>query len=230
MRLRSAIGRMWGADPVPDRPGQPGPRAAAPPAARGRFGAMPAWVLLPQLFLASGWLRAGIANAVTAGWWDGAGVRTFLAEETDLAVPFYEPVLALVESLAVPVAVVVCVAELVIAALLLLDRWPLAALAAGAFLNVQFVVAGVVNPSAFYLVIAMVVVLWHLDHGGSAATYRVAARAAVAAAVVATLTLAPFVSTLRPAEVIRDPALVLVFLSALFAVAVAWARRQSAAG
>ncbi len=196
------------------------------PAGR-RFGAMPSWVLVPQLFLAAGWLRAGIEKATTSAWWKGEALRGFVEANTDQAVTIYEPFLShVVEPYAVVVAVAVCLAELAIAALLAFNHRVLGALLVATFLNVHFMLAGAVNPSAFYLVIAMVIVLWHLDNRGSAATRRAIARRAVVAATVITVGLGPFVRTVQPAQVIEDPAIVLIFLSVLLAVATLWAHRQ----
>lgn len=132
---------------------------------------------------------------------DGGAVsalRRFLEVDTSQAVRIYEPFLShVVEPFAVVVATIVCVAELAIATLLALNRRVLSALLVATFLNVHFMLAGAVNPFAFYLVIAMVTAL---------------------AAAVATLGLAPFVTTVHRAQVIKDPAIVLFFLSVLFAI------------
>jgi len=156
---------------------------------------------------------------------DGGAVSAlprFLGVDTSQAVRIYEPFLShVVEPFAVVVAAIVCVAELATATLLALNRRVLSTLLVATFLNVHFMLAGVVNPSMFYLVIAMVIVLWWLDKGASAATRRPIARRAALAAAVATLGLAPFVTTVHPAQVIKDPAIV------LFAITT-WAHREPA--
>ena len=194
-----------------------------------RSGQTPSWILLPQLFLAIGWLRAGIANAITDGWWSGETLRRFLDVDTSHAVTIYQPFLThVVEPFAVAVATMVCIAELAIGAMLALNRRVVGALLVAAFLNVHFMLAGVVNPSAFYLVIAMVIVLWRLEDGSSAAERRAAARRAGFAALVTTLGLAPSVTTIQPAQVIDDPAIMLIFLSVVFAIVTWWAHDQRA--
>lgn len=206
----------------------PGGRFATPRGWR-RFGATPAWVLLPQLFLAGGWLRVGVANGITDGWWSGEALRRFLEVDTSQAVRIYEPFLShVVEPFAVVVAAILRVAELAIATLLALNRRVLSALLVATFLNVHFMLAGAVNPSAFYLVIAMVIAVWWLDKGASAATRGAIARRAALVAAVATLGLAPFVTTVHPAQVIKDPAIVLIFLSVLFSITTWWAHREPA--
>ncbi len=194
----------------------------------GWFAATPGWVLLPQLFLAAGWLRVAVENTTTAGWWSGEAVRAFLATDTGNAVAFYEPFLTrVVDPLAAGVAAVVVTVEAVVAASLALNRRPVAALLAGAFLNVQFMLAGAVNPSAFYLVIAMVILLWRFDERSAGAHRRTLARRLAVGAAVAATGLVPFIRTLAPAEVIMDPAIVLAFLGVLFAAAVWWAGGHS---
>lgn len=192
-----------------------------------RRGQIPSWILLPQLFLAIGWLRAGAANAITDGWWSGETLRLFLEVDTSHAVTIYQPFLThVVEPFAVVVAAMVCIAELAVGAMLAMNRRVVGALSVATFLNVHFMLAGVVNPSAFYLVIAMVIVLWRLEDGTSAVERRAAAHRAGFAAIVTTLGLVPFVTTIRPAQVIDDPAIVLIFLSAIFAIATWWAHEQ----
>ena len=204
-------------------------RLITPTAARR--GQMPSWILLPQLFLAAGWLRAGTANAITDGWWSGETLRLFLDVDTSHAVTIYQPFLThVVEPFAAVVAAMVCIAELAIGAMLALNRRVLGALLVAAFLNVHFMLAGAVNPSAFYLVIAMVIVSWRLEEGSSAPKRRAVARRAGFAALVTTLGLAPFVTTIQPARVIEDPAIVLIFLSVVFAIATSWALEERTLG
>ncbi len=190
---------------------------------------MPSWVILPQLFLAAGWMRAGIANAMTGEWWNGESLRRFVETDTDHAIVIYNGFLThVVEPHAGLVAVFVCTVELAIGALLALNRWTLGALLTGAFLNVQFMLAGVVNPSAFYLVLAMIIMLWRLDAAASPRRRRIIGRRVAASAGVTTMALAPFATTVDPAQVIEDPAIVLIFLSVLFALAMGWASLRPA--
>ena len=190
---------------------------------------VPAAILLPQLFLAFGWMRAGVAHAITGHWWSGEEMRNFLAVETDHSIGIYEPFLTyVVEPLPILTAVVVCVMEIAVGLLLALNIRPTAALLAGAFLNLHFVLAGVVNPSAFYLVIALVIMLWRLERTMSISTSRTVAKVAAGCAGAATLILLPFIATPTPDQVIEDPALVLIFLSLLFAGSTWWTYHRMA--
>ncbi len=194
-----------------------------------RYRGVPAAVLLPQLFLAIGWLRAGVAHAIEGAWWAGDELLRFLASDTTYAIGMYEPFLDyVVQPLPVLTAVIVCALQLAVGVMLVLNVRPLVALAAGAFMNLHFILAGVVNPSAFYLVIALVVVLWRMERTVSLATSRKLAKATAIAAGVTTLFLLPYTSRPAPAEVIDDPALVLIFLSLLFAGATWWTHHRIA--
>ncbi len=189
---------------------------------------IPAWVLLPQLFLAAGWARAGIENAIDGNWWTGETLRRFLETNASHAVPIYEPFASHVaEPFAVPIAAFVCVTELAVALMLAANYRVVGAVLVASFLNIHFMLAGSVNPSTFYLVISMVIVVWHLERRCSMAARRTYARRTRWAAAAAIVGLAPFVTTIHPARVIEDPAIVLMFLSGLAAFAIEWSHRTA---
>lgn len=182
-----------------------------PPAARRRvLGA----TLPLQLFLAAGWLRAGVEKVIDPDWWSGAHLRDFLDQQRPEMLPWFtwfsEGIL---EPLAPVVAWVVLWAQLGIAACLLANRHVKWALWAGIALNVCFTMAGRVNPSAFYLVMQMALLFAMSRAVGEV----VAMRRAIAWLIPATL-IAPFARTLHPASVIDDPALMLSFVCALASV------------
>ncbi len=194
-----------------------------------RYRGIPAAVLLPQLFLAFGWLRAAVAHGTSGTWWSGEEILTFVDRDTSAAIEIYEPFLAnVVRQLPALTAVVVLALELLVALMLGLNIKPLAAIAVGTFLNLQFMLAGVVNPSAFYLVIALVVVLWRMEGTVSLSTSRRLAKGVAIAAGITTLFMLPFVTTPTPARAIDDPAVVLIFLSLLFATATWWTSHRIA--
>lgn len=191
---------------------------------------IPAWVLLPQLFLAAGWARAGIENAIDGDWWTGETLRRFIEMNAVHGVPIYEPFAShVVQPLAAPIAALVCATELAVAVMLALNYRVVGAVIVGSFLNVHFMLAGSVNPSTFYIVIGMVIIVWHLERRCSMAARRTYARRTRRAAAAAFLGLAPFVTTIHPARVIEDPAIVLIFLSALTALAIEWSHRSAQA-
>lgn len=178
-------------------------------------------VLLPlRLFLAAGWLRASAEKLVDIEWWRGDSLRKFIHEQQHAALPFFHPVMnSVIAPYAQQVAVVVAVAQLFIGVALLLGRPLRAALWAAIVLNVIFVLCGRVNPSAFYLAmeasLLWAVTVGHLGRGARVPTKRAFVVIGVWLAIAGAM--APFVRTLEPADVIEDPAMMLLFLSLVMA-------------
>jgi thiosulfate dehydrogenase [quinone] large subunit len=178
-------------------------------------------VLLPlRLFLAAGWLRAAAEKLIDHQWWNGDKLRSFLDAQHHDALPFFRPVMdSVVTPYAVQVAAIVAVVQVMIGLALLVGHPLRIALWTGITLNVIFVMCGRVNPSAFYLVmeaaLLYAVSTGHMGRGSRIPTARsfllIGAWVAIAGAMV------PFVRTLEPAEVIEDPAMMLVFLSLMMA-------------
>lgn len=115
-------------------------------------------VLLPlRLFIALGWLRAGAEKLTDPTWRSGVALQAFF--ETQLAdgavhFPFYA---TLITDLFAPNAPflgwIVAVGEFLAGVAILMGTLTSLALLGGLFMNLNFVLAGVVNPSAFYVVI-----------------------------------------------------------------------------
>lgn len=177
-------------------------------------------LLVPlRLFLAAGWLRAGVEKVIDPSWWTGGVLDRFLTEQRPHMLPFFRSFSdVLIEPLALPVAWLVVGAQVVIGVGLLLGRFPRRALWAGVALNVCFTMAGAVNPSAFYLVMELALLI-----GLSRPTdLTIAWRRATLWLVPAVLVL-PFARTLEPAAVIDDPALMIAFVCGLAAVStISW--------
>lgn len=196
---------------------------------RDRYRGIPAAVLLPQLFLAVGWLRAGVAHGLHGAWWNGEEIVTFVDTRTADAISWYEPFLTyVVRPLPATTAAIVLALEVLVGLMLVLNIKPLAAILMATFLNLHFILSGVVNPSVFYLVIALVVVLWRMERTVSLATSKRMAKVAAVAAGVATLCLVPFIASPSPDKAIEDPALVLILLSLLFATSTWWTSHRIA--
>ena len=177
-------------------------------------------LLLPlRLFLATGWLRAGVEKVIDPNWWNGDLLDVFVAEQRPDMLPFFRTFSdAFVAPLTLPTAWLVAEAQVAIGVCLLLNRWPRQALWAGVILNVCFTSAGRVNPSAFYLVMSLVLLIGL----SRPVNMTIAWRRAVAWGIPAVVML-PFGRTLAPSEVIDDPALMLSFVCGLAALAtVAW--------
>ena len=174
-----------------------------------------------RLFLAAGWLRASSEKIIDPDWWSGDSLRAFLQEHSDTALPFFRPAMTgVLGPRAVLVSVAVVVAQLAIGLAIALGRPLRAALRAGIALNVIFVLAGQVNPSAFYLV--MESVLLFAIAAGFLVTPEPSpwprSRLVIGLRFAAALAMAPYIRTIEPAEVIEDPAMMLAFMAVIMAV------------
>lgn len=168
-----------------------------------------------RAFLGLGWIRAGTEKLIDVDWWTGDGLREFLTSQESHQLPFMRlPSEWLFAPLAVPVSLFVMVVQFIIGVCFVTGRRLQAALWAGVALNSVFVLMGAVTPSAFYLVIQLTLLAALGAHVFAPTLVRLGR--VLAAAVVAVL-LAPFVSTLHPAEVIDDPALMLITVAMLAA-------------
>jgi thiosulfate dehydrogenase [quinone] large subunit len=162
----------------------------------------------------AGWLRAGVEKVIEPEWWTGELLAGFLTEQRSEMLPFFRSFSdAFVAPFTGPVAWLVVEAQIAIGLCLLLGRHTKQALWAGVVLNLTFVMSGRVNPSAFYLVMEMVL-LFALSRP---VPTRVAVRRAALWTIPAVAVL-PFARTIVPAEVIDDPALMLGFVAGLAAL------------
>ncbi len=192
-----------------------------------RFAGQPAWAAVTEVFIGLGWLRAATSKLIDGNWWSGEELVGFLDEHRASTLGWYAPFVDLVvEPHVALVALVVLVLQLVVAASLLAGRGRSLGLGVGISMNLHFVAAGAVNPSAFYLLAQGALVLWMIDHWSSSRAHTRLPGVAAAGLAVAGFNL-PFIATLHPAEVIDDPAImfctlgVLTCLAATLAVATA---------
>ncbi|MGZ4761564.1 MAG: hypothetical protein ACXV5U_05495 [Ilumatobacteraceae bacterium] len=179
-------------------------------------------VLLPlRLFLAAGWLRASAEKLIDPQWWSGNKLRGFLEAQHDEALPFFRPIMDhLIAPGARTVAIIVVVTQLAIGLAIAIGKPMRLALRWGFLLNVVFILAGKVNPSAFYLVMEIVLLLAIADGTigvrPSTPSWRTLAAAGTSAALA--VAVAPYIRTIEPAKVIEDPAMMLVFLGFIITV------------
>jgi uncharacterized membrane protein YphA (DoxX/SURF4 family) len=190
-------------------------------------------ILLPmRIFLAVGWLRAGVEKAIDEHWWSGDGLRTYLDDQHDQALPFMRPIMeSAIRPAAVPVAALVVVLEIAIAGAIASGVRLGVALRLAVALNVVFVMTGRVNPSCFYLIME-VALLFALAAGLlGRAPIRVwrPTRWSIAIWLTASIAFTPFIRTLEPKHVIEDPAIMLTFLSLIVAVGLLLARAHTTA-
>lgn len=179
-------------------------------------------VLLPlRIFLAAGWLRAAAEKLIDPQWWTGSKLRTFATQQHQDALPFFRPVLDhLITPGAQAVAIVVVVTQLACGLAIAIGKPLRLALQWAVLLNIVFILCGKVNPSAFYLVME-IVLLFAIADGTIGVRPTTPSRRTVVWAGISTalaLAVAPYIRTIEPAKVIDDPAMMLVFLGVITAV------------
>lgn len=117
--------------------------------------------LLPlRLFIGLGWLRAGVEKLIDPLWWSGDKVAAFFGAQLAadaVYFPFYETLITqLFAPNAFALSWIILIGELLVGVSILTGTLTNLGLLAGIFMNLNFVLAGVVNPSAFYIVIQAV--------------------------------------------------------------------------
>jgi len=191
---------------------------------------IPSWVFIVQLFIGLGWLRAGVEKMISIDWWTGEYLRDFVAESAPLTLGWYEPFLDWVVLPAAPlVAAFVMFSQFAIAFGLLTNKRVGAALGLGMFLNLHFIAAGAVTPSAFYLLSQGALALWLAERSTKRETRHALEATAVSGAALA-IAHVPWIETLEPAEVIHDPAIMLATAGGIAALGCGLARERIRAG
>lgn len=190
-----------------------------------RLHGVPSWVVLTQLFIGLGWMRAVAEKVINPQWWSGDVIRDFLSDHEAVTLAWYEPFAnGVLRPSAATVAVVVVVAQVVAGLSLTTGRRLTTGLTFGIFLNLNFMAAGAVTPSAFYLLAQGALALWLCEASARPHFRRMASISALAFVLV--LSNLPFISTLHPEEVIHDPAMMFVFGGSLTFLAVQQASRN----
>ena len=116
-----------------------------------------AYLLPLRIFIGMGWLRASAEKIIDPGWYDGTALTAFLEEELaggHVVFPFY---CALITDVFLPSAsalgVTIMIGELLAGVAILIGMCTNAALLGGIFMNLNFILAGAPDPSAFYFLI-----------------------------------------------------------------------------
>ncbi|NNE96757.1 MAG: hypothetical protein HKN24_12090 [Acidimicrobiales bacterium] len=184
-----------------------------------RVAGLPAWVLLTQLFIGFGWLRAAAEKLIDPDWWTGGVIDAFVSTHYEGFLGWYQPFLDAVVTPAAPlIALVVVAAQLVAGMSLTTGRRLGLGLAVGMFLNLHFLAAGAVTPSAFYLLAQGALALWLAERSPTARSARALRVVSTVAMFLAGLSV-PFISTVHPEHVIDDPAVMFAFGGVLATVA-----------
>lgn len=201
-------------------PAAPAPVLDAPPLGAGalilqRLRATPVWVVLIQTFIGLGWLRAATEKVIDGDWWSGAVIQDYLAEHADTRLPWFDTFAELfVEPNLNAVIVGVVMLQAMIGLALVTGLGRRLALAAGIGLNLVFVAGGAVNPSVFYLLAQVAMLLWVLESRWDRNSEQLAFLTMGAGWVIALASL-PFMRTIDPMAVIDDPAVMLATFGGL---------------
>ncbi|NNF53156.1 MAG: hypothetical protein HKN03_01810 [Acidimicrobiales bacterium] len=188
---------------------------------RQRTGGLPGWVLLTQLFIGLGWLRAATEKIIDPSWWQGAVITEFLAERQPTTLVWYQPFVDHVVLAQLTVFTMLVVALQLVAGLTLVSgRFVGYGLFAGLVMNFHFLAAGAVNPSAFYILSQGALALWMAERASFAGVHTLSyLRIGQAWTGISALISLPFVRTLQPANVIDDPAIMFLTIGALGMIA-----------
>lgn len=195
-------------------------------AATRRIDGTRTWILVVELFLGLGWARAFVEKLIDPAWWSGDALRSFVTDHDGMALDWFEPLLTgVVVPLAVPVSLVVLVLEGVAAVSFLTGRHRSVGLASGVVLNLTFLAAGAVNPSAFYLVLQGALAVTLVER--SDADLRRALFGVEVVVLTTAVMSATSIRTVHPARVIEDAAVMVITLAALTVLAAELVLRQS---
>ncbi|MFN8439679.1 MAG: hypothetical protein U0175_02865 [Caldilineaceae bacterium] len=118
----------------------------------------PAIYLLPlRLFIGIGWIRAGMEKVISPGWPTGHDLSLFFQRQLasgHVVYPFYQYLITHVFTPhVVMMSWIILVGQLLVGLAVLSGTLTNIALLAGLFMNINFVLAGAISPSAFYIVI-----------------------------------------------------------------------------
>lgn len=125
--------------------------------------------LLPlRLFIGLGWLRAAVEKGIDPDWYSDVALLHFFAEriaEGNIVFPFYLNLMTgSFTEYAAFLSTLIVVGEFFVGLAILFGLWTIPALIAGLFMNLNFILAGSVNPSAFYIIIQLVLLNSKVGH------------------------------------------------------------------
>lgn len=198
--------------------------------------------LLPlRLFIGLGWIRAGVEKLVDPHWYSGVKVKDFFEAHIlngEVVFPFYQGLMTgFFTEHASFLSNLITAGELYAGLAIFFGFWMRPALLAALFMNFNFILAGAVNPSAFYIIIQMALLTSNvgrvLGFDVLLSTMRTRPSPRLGAQIAAEsfkvklffcgsffslflmLVAAPYIQTMDPAKSIEDPAMLLVILFGL---------------
>ncbi len=133
-----------------------------------------AYLLPLRLFIGIGWLRAGLEKLFEPGWLDGTALASFLGDQLNAGQVFFPFYRGWIENSFIPgangLSWIIIAGQLLVGMAILSGTLTNFALLWGLFMNINFILAGQVSPSAFYVVIQTILFLgdaglvFGLDH------------------------------------------------------------------
>ena len=199
--------------------------------AAARIEGTPAWVLFIRLFIGLGWLRVATEKLIEPAWRNGTEIIAFVEGYSVWTLGWYRP---FVENLVVPntraILVILVAAQLFAAFALLSGRLLAYGIAIGIFMNLNFLVAGSVDPNVFYLLSQGAIAFWLAERAvPSKARLRALSMVALAVYALAMMSI-PSITTVHPARVIIDPAMMYVVLALVAVISCDQAHRRMTGG
>jgi len=191
-----------------------------------RFLGHPSWVILIELFIGLGWLRAATEKIISPDWWNGNEIAEFADANEELTMPWFEPVLDGLLRIDVAVVIAVLLGQLFAGIALVTDFRMRTGLFVGMTMNLIFIMIGAVDPSIFYLILQAVLWLWLFEHHVEYATSVRSLNILMVSAAILVVISAPFVSSLDPGNVVEDPPIILTTYGLSIGVSCWVARRR----
>ena len=176
-------------------------------------------VLFFELFLAAAWLWSAIAKLTSQSWTDGTDLGAFAADTT-VSVDWYHPLIeGPLMSQSAAFAVGLAVTQLILGLLLLLGIGRTLSFILGLALTINFVFAGVLNPTILGVAIHAGLLLWWLETSPNARLSIWGLRFLSLASLILIAIVASFISVDSIGEVPTDPIALIVAVLGGFIVA-----------
>lgn len=174
-------------------------------------------LLILRMFLIAGWSRASLGKLISPEWWNGNELTRFLDTYDSMA--FYRPFEQKIATASVGagpfelVLFLVPTIQILIAVGLATNRLIKPALGIAILMNLHFIAAGRVNPSIFYLMIQIALIL-HIVHSSTSSDdqyLRLKSPLVWIASALAAISISwlPFAKTFDINDAKEDPALAL---------------------
>ena len=116
-----------------------------------------AYLLPLRLFIGIGWIRACLEKFITAGWPNGTSLVEFFNQQLSggqVVFPFYRDLITQVFAPnALALSWIIMIGQLLVGMAIMFGALTNFALLMGMFMNLNFILAGMITPSAFYIVI-----------------------------------------------------------------------------